>query len=270
MSDDDTAYVGGRTRSLVMVAAGLFTGWLVARILFTFLRAVTVGPIFLQPGFVVVVVCAATLPVLVRTDRRTDVGAAFIVGVLADSWIYWVLRAGTGGPFETRSAWDLPVLQGSFVGLVIAGLALTLFAIVARLRAPTRVGAIDHVGWLLWGLAGMATIAAFRIAHSTSRHLPNEERSLMIAGYEIHHAVTGAILLGLIAAGWAVGGLPRNRITAVVAGAGAGAVVDQSIYMSLIEVTDQAYDSVLSWCGLFGGAVFMAACVVSRFGRARR
>ena len=86
----------------------------------------------------------------------------------------------------------------------------------------------------------------------------------MVAGFEIHHAVTGAILLGLVLVGWITRAWPRNRIAACIAGIGSGAVLDQSIYMSLVAVTDAAYDSSLSWAGMVIGAVVMGVGVFWR------
>ena len=56
-------------RTLLHLSGAFVLGWLIARFVFSLLRATSVGPFFLQPGFFVIVGIACCLPLLDQRSR---------------------------------------------------------------------------------------------------------------------------------------------------------------------------------------------------------
>jgi len=108
-----------------------------------------------------------------------------------------------------------------------------------------------NVAW--FGMVLMLAIGGFRLAQAVALHtgIPNEDRSLMFHGYEIHHINTGLVLI-YVAACCLYCDIGGRRIRGVIFGilaAGIALVNDQVVYYALKNVSDAAYNGIESLVG---------------------
>ena len=229
------------------LAVGYLVGVALARLAAVVLP-VSVGPLVLPLSALALPVLFVVVPDLAvrpRGDRRALAAddAAVAAGVVGDELVFVALRADGVGYWSPASvAGSLALAAG--VGLVLVGLS--------RL-APARRPAAPSARFA----AGLAAVVAacfvgFRASQEYFRAagVPNAERSLVLAGHEIHHATTGSVvlvagvLLVAVAAGRRV-----HRLGALVAAVGCGFVADQYPYVFLRAATDAAYFGGLSYAG---------------------
>lgn len=181
------------------------------------------------------------------TDFWTQVALAGGAGVVGDELVYLATRA------EGVGYWSPLSVTGSVaVGLV----ALVLVGVLASRRngdPPVTPGR-----WLtaLSTFAVAASYVGYRVSQVYLRRsgVPNDERSLVLAGYEVHHASTGSLLLVVGALALCVPGLDKrvHRGAALVFAVGAGFVADEYLYLFYPVMTDELYFGVPS---LVGGVV---------------
>ena len=151
----------------------------------------------------IVVASAGTVPIPIRVDRPTEVGADRLVNALAAARLHGtpaiVVDAGTATTFDCVAA------DGAFVGGAIApGLVLGLDALAARtaklprveLRAPDRVIARDTVAAIQSG-----AILGYRAL--ITGLLGRMRRELADLGDGSPDAVHGILTGGLSSAPWA-------------------------------------------------------------------
>jgi len=98
----------------------------------------------------------------------------------------------------------------------------------------------------------IAVVIVFRLHHKlmVTAGVPNEDRSMLVNGYEIHHIASGSVVLLLL--GLAAQVAPRmaaSTVFAAAVGGGIGMVGDQVVYYSLLEVSDASYGSTFSLVG---------------------
>jgi hypothetical protein len=115
---------------------------------------------------------------------------------------------------------------------------------------------LSKPGW--WSVAAVLLILAFRVLNIITRHsIPNEERSLMIAGTEVHHLITGFFFASLILA---VLSSPHisERIRPLFGGflvLCLAMIADQITYVMIYPLTDEAFFGITSTAGaIIGGA----------------
>ena len=96
------------------------------------------------------------------------------------------------------------------------------------------------------------SFVAFRLSFLVLSHfgVSNEDRSLVLAGFEIHHIGPG--LFGLYAVSLlalARPSLTESRVFATLAGIAVGMVADQSTYCMLMNMSDEKYGEMFSLLG---------------------
>jgi hypothetical protein len=229
------------------IAVGYVAGTLLARLLgfalplrvgsFAFTLSILAFPVAFWTG-----ARAALRPRAV--DARTRVALAGAVGVVGDELVYLGARA------EGVGYWAPLSIAGS-VTVGIAALALVgVLASRSDEELPSPPGR-----WLtaLSALAVAASYVGYRVSQIYLRRagVPNDERSLVLAGYEAHHASTGSLLLVAGAVALTVPGLDRrtHRVAALVFAVGAGFVADEYLYLFYPVMTDELYFGVPSVVG---------------------
>jgi len=104
---------------------------------------------------------------------------------------------------------------------------------------------------IIWSSLIIILIMALRLYNILNRNIPNEERSLIIAGIEVHHFVTGLFIVG-----FSQGIILNYRyqktlfigfITILVLGL--SMMADQLTYMIMFPFSDDAF---FSWFSIFG------------------
>lgn len=177
--------------------------------------------------------------------RRTRLALAVAAGVVADELVYLALRqAGVG-------YWDPRSLAGSVV------LAAAVTAVVVGFAAAGDGQGVAPTPGRWLSLASGAAVALSFVGYRASqlylraRGVPNEERSMVLAGYEIHHVSTGSVLLVLGAVALASPGPGRrwHRVAAVAVAVGCGFVADEYPYVFYPEMTDALYFGAVSTAG---------------------
>jgi hypothetical protein len=153
----------------------------------------------------------------------------------------------------------------AYLGLAGVGIAVLspLAWWVTSLRPSPIVGRstpVFHVALAVGAM--MASVMAFRLYYwyALWSGVPDEERSLMIAGYQVHHIGSGLALTTVL-------GSLRLRFAkachsawfAVAVGVALGAVGDQIVYYALPKVTDLAY---CGWQSLAGAVGFCSGYAV--------
>jgi len=125
---------------------------------------------------------------------------------------------------------------------------------------PPAVG--RRFGALLAVIVG-GSFVGFRASQEYLRAsgVPNESRSLVLFGHEIHHGTGGSLLLLVGAAAVATRGLDRrsHRAAALLVALGCGFVADQYPYLFYARLTDAAYFTTLS---IVGGLVLTVTIIL--------
>lgn len=250
--------------------AAMLAGWLFSRFVLSFLRMIEISGLVLLPGFLLALFCTFHLSRALFVPTSSAFVTHFTNGVLTDSFFFWVVRPGSGAAVEVSGPWDPKVFAGSAAAFATATVLLFLATIAGRrikaaFRRPGRLHA------LLAAACPICIIPVFRVAGSLLRHLPNEERSLFIAGCEVHHAYEGVIaimVLGILMRTRCV----ANRLPVVLAcGVASAFILDQIPYVLLEDASDASYFGAASLTGAVVGAAAYAAYVVylgRRYGEA--
>ncbi len=115
----------------------------------------------------------------------------------------------------------------------------------------SRRNSMRNVAW--FGMVLVFALGGFRLAQAIALYtgIPNEDRSLMFHGYEIHHINTGLVLI-YVAACCLHCGIVSRRTRGVIFGllaAGIALVNDQVAYYALKNVSDAAYNGTESFVG---------------------
>lgn len=226
--------------------------WILARLAFPPVRDLEFGPFLFLPCLMLSIGGAFT-----QTLRSAaGVGDARIlaatIAFVAEGLGFWVSRPGSGAKLIVTAQSQEAFFRATF------GLVLGLFALLplilpsiqptsgqTRLRSPGR-----------WVAAGtVAMILFYRISNELLRGIPNEDRSLFVAGVEIHHYHQGLLVWILALTLASNPTLSRWTITWLLTGVGAGMVLDQATYAFIANCSDDAYFGLISYSGaIIGGA----------------
>ena len=184
--------------------------------------------------------------------------------------------------------WLLAVVCDQAVYLVVAERGLGFYS------APSVIGAVAIVALLMasqgalvkrsgaaqGGVGGagasmryaavggvIAVVLISRAIHSVGVQvgIPNEDRSMMVGGFEVHHINVGVALVW-IAALLREGGVvfrAAGVVTTVALTVGLGLVVDQVAFYALREGVDAAYDGTTSRLGAAVGVAVIATVLLA-------
>lgn len=228
------------------LAVGYACGVVLAR-LASVVLPVGLGPLVLPLSALALPVLFVAVPRLaVRPGpdrRRVAAAAAVAAGVVGDELVFVALRADGVG------YWSPASVGGSLALAAGLGLGLVALSRLGTDRRPSAPSARFAAGL---GAVVAACFVGFRASQEYLRAagVPNAERSLVLAGHEIHHATTGSVVLvagALLVA--ASAGRRAHRVGALVAAVGCGFVADQYPYVFLRAATDAAYFGGLSYAG---------------------
>ena len=232
----------------------LFLGWCVSRFLFSLVRIFSLGCWTFLPGFLLALSYPFLISLYLFRGNQTAYLIYFLNGVIADSIFFWVIRPGTGSAFAPTDGWDAVLWLASMTTLTLA-LLLHYLSSSSRRKScvfpeyPGRTHAMIAV------TAMILFTLILRIVHLVTMDMPNEGRSLMIAGCEIHHAVTGSVallLLGILITNHVI---RSSKIIFLFLGILSASLLDESFYMQLTEPTDAMYNGFASWLGAIVGMV---------------
>lgn len=140
----------------------------------------------------------------------------------------------------------LYILFGGIIGSII------IIPGALRNRKTCQKYGKKSLPWsILWSTLAIALVAIFRILNIIFRDVPNEERSFMIGGIEIHHFVTGLLFMGLSFA--VLYNFKRSKaVTTVFSGVLViclAMIADQISYILIFPLSDDAFFSLFSLLG---------------------
>lgn len=208
----------------------------------------------IPPVFVCVVSAYVILPRF--SQRAVLISTGGIWGMLP----HLATRPGMG-----RVVWEPIQNETITVSITCCLLTCVYLSLCGVLKNRQRKIGVDA---LLPNIFPVAIILAwvflvvFRVTHEQTLHIPNEERSLMIGGVEIHHLNLGCLMLTVLIGLRSVGLRSWFRwVGVVLLGLGAGFYWDEWIYMALRDVSDQAYREYPSLIGgIFGIGLWWWLC----------
>ena len=228
-------------------------GWFLSRFVLSHANGIQVLGLYLLPGFVMllylvfgVFACSVKLHSPLLSHRLA-------LGIVADSAFYWIVRPGAQESPTAAGYWDGAVWAGSGAGLA-AVVLVSVLCTWGRGRRPITDSpqAVSSGMVAVALLSTLFTVLAFRIAHVLLRHLPNEARSTIVAGFEMHHAYFGcALFVALFFSLPVRSGLARLAYF-VAYGLSSGMILDQATYVMLPDVSDLGYDGLVSRVGAVG------------------
>ena len=241
----------------------LLSGWLFSRFVLTLFRFTLIDDYVFLPGLAAAILMVG---IMIRCLIGLQCPAAtiyFIAGIVVDSVFFWTLRSGNSQAF-VDIRWAPRMFLLSFCGLV------PYIAIIAALKSPLAAGKTTFakanlINTVLICSAMGITILLFRVIYLLTSHIPNDERSMMIAGVEIHHAVLGALVICLLAVLMAKRKTHIGTTFCIFFGSASGFILDQVSYLPILDLTDAAYNSRISWLGAATGAAAYVAYVMYEF-----
>ena len=222
---------------------------------------VNTGPLQLSPGHA----ASLLLPVLVifRQNLRDVLWKwlfALVSGVAMADFYFLIVRANTSLGSIDRTGLFLWTLS---VPVISCAMALLLLGWCEHHTNRPASGPWTLGHWGSFTVGVLLSIAMFRASHEAMllRGVPNDERSLIVLGQEVHHAVFGIIgtyILGIVS--WIYPGILHRIPFIVVGGFLVGTFADQGVYYALREVTDASYSGALSFYGGICLAVLYSVC----------
>ncbi len=185
----------GRSEALALIAIG----WLASGLLGTL-------PVVRVAGFALDVAHLAA-PALLWAGGSVLWGGGwrpvlFCAGWYADVAVWLEVRPGMQAPGAVAGPGSLAVL-GS-VGLLLS----TLLVAALAWRRERPEGPVARLSGLAAVVVG--TVLACRLVHALLCHIPNDARSIFLAGVEIHHLSLGLLAVALVGV-WAAGARRRAR-----------------------------------------------------------
>lgn len=244
----------------------VLAGWLISRVLFSPLRWIEIEPLTVLPGFLVLVIgLVGQAQGLNRGIFRLR-STYLVLGIVLDSWAWWVLRPGTGAAVGITGPWDVHVVSLSTVSL-LAGLGVVAtLGFIGGSRGPRGRWFPNGTERAAVWVGALGAIGAYRASFFLMGDLPNEERSMVVAGCEIHHALLGTAVLVTVQLMLASRLVRPGRIVMLVYGIAAGTILDQLTYLMLTNCSDEAYGGSLSWSGAIAGYAVLCLLVIRESG----
>jgi len=244
----------------------LFLGWLFSRFIFSPFRLLEIKQFVILPGLIVTLIfLVQCLYILINKPIKSNL-SYFMTGILSDSFFYWIIRSGNHLTSDISDPWDKIVYIGSLLTLAV----LTLFLLCCNEVGKRRQSIGRNVKRLHFYIALTAAVLSvlfFRTTYLFIQHLTNEERSLIISGYEIHHAVLGLISMIVINILLMTRCTTNNLLVFFLYGLASGFIIDQVLYIPLKNISDIAYNSPTSWLGALIGLGLFSSLMIRHISR---
>jgi hypothetical protein len=194
-------------------------------------------------------------------------------------WFLWLKAIKTiVNPNLLKNTMSIPIFVGAAVGTVIGymvnggffygsvftsyyilfGGFVGLFLIIKRkdeyfIHESQRI-TIKNIWRFIWSVIVLLSIASFRIYNVLYRDVPNEERSFMIGETEVHHFVTGLLIIGLMQI--LIYKLRLSKVILMIFITiliiGQSFVADQLTYIIMFPLNDEMY---FTWFSLLGAVL---------------
>ena len=182
----------------------------------------------------------------------------WLLGIVCDQAVFFIV-AQRGLTFHSP-----PSLIGSAMLCTLLLISLRILA-GRRAKKTSATPASPEIrhGTRYVILAGVVTVVALlHVVHlvSVEAGIPNEDRSLMVFKYEVHHINLGVLLVwatALLRGGW-LRSRTATLLTMAMLTIGLGLVADQFSFYALRDVVDSAYHGRISLLGAFLGIALIA------------
>ena len=249
---------------------------LASRVWTTLVGPLEFGMYVLYPGHIGLWLIFLLGPVLMMRGARgipptNGLVIAFCAGLgwAADQSVYLILREDPG-----QSYWGWPAVTGTCILTIVV---LVAFWLLARRRRPALAEKPAHgdiagrlaLCWRLFLWSMVVLLAVFRLADVGAQlsgiTYTNDEVSLFILGYEIHHIWWGT--LAMMAAGliflWPLPTRRGLRNASLLMSLGLGATADELLYYMEHTMTLESYLALPSLLGALAAGI--AALLIGWF-----
>lgn len=230
-------------------------GWVFSHFILTWFRYFEVGPFYVLPGFIstLYLLYNVTQNLLSSKSRALNY---FALGIISESIPFWVMRVKESdniffvGPFDTNIQFFSLACLLVFIGLEVINQSFQRMKNSKTYQHPN----ISNMNIVIYSIANIGIIAAFRLSYFNSLDIPNRERSLFISDYEIHHAVLGTLVIVTLAL--TIDIVKKYRVLALmILTLGTSFILDQLLYLPQVQITDMAYNNTWSWMGALIGII---------------
>jgi hypothetical protein len=160
---------------------------------------------------------------------------SFILGISLSGFIMLTLRSGSEVLYNSIC---YSTLIAIFFGVYYWVLNNYRFN-----RPDNQRGSFPYVSAYVL-LVALVTVAVYRYGYYSMLDVPNEERSLILLGYEIHHINIGVLVLAILVP--LIKEFRKSFFFATAVGFGYGSIIDQGGYYNLSEISDTSYGGMLS------------------------
>ena len=141
--------------------------------------------------------------------------------------------------------------------ILLAGLCLSFIAIIENIYVSSYLQAkkkIMEFPIKLWSIIAVSLVLIMRLVNILTRDIPNEGRSLMVAGMEVHHFILGFFIIILSQMLLYLKLSKTNYIIfSSILVAGIAMISDQLSYVVMYPLSDDAYFTFFSYIGAFIG-----------------
>lgn len=196
-----------------------------------------------SPAILLMTWCAIRIAICwpQKISKKDSLCFVVCVGIVFDQLIYLIVREDSSfGAFGSVS------LLGSF----LIGAVFLIFSFLLSIRTGIETKDKDLTKpstrvIILFVTIQFITILGYRFIniYMFENGIPNSDRSLMLSGFEIHHIVTGAIILaiGVSLIVFSRGSRVFYRVGFLMVSIGIPMVTDEWLYYSYSTVTDERY-----------------------------
>jgi hypothetical protein len=241
---------GKRRLSFVALLMPL-VGAVVSGLLYCFNAYFDLRGLSIRPVHIIILILWLTMIESLSNDRLIKL-FPLIIGMNAGIVVGYIYNRGL---FYGRLGILLPILLGGLLGSIF---------IIPGLRCKSVRGRSSPIGPLsrpiIWSISAISLVLAFRLFNVIARHdIPNEKRSLMIAGTEVHHLITGFFFATVILIIFFNQCQPK-RSRSFLAGLlmiCLALIADQLSYILMVPLTDEAFFSVFSVAGAILGGTWL-------------
>lgn len=250
--------VGQHNASGSQFLLGTIGGLVFSRLLEPFFFPWNLGSFSIHLGHIAAVGIVVSATYLYR--RRIPTSLWFSLAIFFDQMAFLIAAREIEFGFFSPASW------AASAALIL--LNISVYKILSRTKG---MSAPDEPAFGLGQCAKtiisiVLVVAGFRVFQflMLQADMPNEARSIVIGGLEIHHINLGVMLVWTAAMLTAFAGRTRKTrlITGIILTIGIGMMVDQLTYYALRSVSDKAYLELASTVGAVGGLVLVSIALI--------
>lgn len=233
-------------------------GSLISAVAFILDINITVWLIKIRPVHIIIwLIWLNSIEIIVRTklykiSQFTPISIGLSIGTVVG---YMINNGSFIGPISNIHY----IFLSGILGSILIGLSLK-----GRSSRKLKIVKTSNVLPFLWSTLMLFTIVSNRIFNIINRDIPNEDRSLIISGIEVHHFIIGIIIICL-AQTIIYNFTPPKILVMILLGLlviGQSLIADQLTYIVMFPLNDDAF---FSWFSIIGAMFGLCWFVLKMF-----